>query len=59
MLKNWDHWGSKIISNGYFHEDHLQWIINPKFQLSIISSWRVIADFKVYQIQAKILQTNI
>ena len=35
----------KIISTEYFHEDHLEGIINPKFQLSIISSWRDTADF--------------
>ena len=28
----------KVISSGYFHEDHLKGITNPKFQLSIISS---------------------
>ena len=36
----------KIISNGYFYEDHLEGIINPKFQLSIISGWRDIAGLK-------------
>ena len=50
-----DHGSSKIISSGYFHKDHLKGIINPKFQLSIISSWRDIADFKMYKKQTKIL----
>ena len=41
----------KIILSGYFHEDHLEGIINPKFQLSIISGWRDIGDFKLHKIQ--------
>ena len=49
----------KIISNGYFHGDHLEGIINPKFQLSIICSCRDIADFNMLKIQTKILQTRI
>ena len=49
----------KIISNGYFHENHLEGIINPKFQLFIISSWRDIADFKMPKIETKILQIRI
>ena len=49
----------KINSNGYFHEDHLEGVINPKCQLSIISGWRDIADFKMCKIQTKILQTRI
>ena len=32
----------KINSNGYFHEGHLEGIINPKCQLSIVSGWREI-----------------
>ena len=59
MLRKWDHGVLKIISSGYFHEDHLKGIIYPKFQLSIISSWRDIADFKIHKIQTKILQTRI
>ena len=40
----------KVISSGYFHEDHLKGITNPKFQLSIISiNWRDIADFKMHK----------
>ena len=46
----------KIISDEYFHENHLEGIINPKFQLFIISSWRVIADFKMRKIETKILK---
>ena len=49
----------KIISNGYFHENHLEGIINPKFQLFIISGWRDIADFKMPKIETKILQIRI
>ena len=49
----------KIISNGYFHGDHLEGIINPKFQLSIICSCRDIADFNMLKIQTKIFQTRI
>ena len=49
----------KIISNGYFNENHLEGIINPKFQLFIISSWRDIADFKMTKIETKILQIRI
>ena len=49
----------KIISSGYFHKDHLQGIINPKFQLSSISGWRDIADFKMQKKQTKIFQTRI
>ena len=59
MLRKWDHGVLKNISSGYFHEDHLKGIIYPKFQLSIISSWRDIADFKIHKIQTKILQTRI
>ena len=49
----------KIISNGYVHEDDLEGIINPKCQLSIISGWRDIANFKMCKIQTKILQNRI
>ena len=42
-----------------FHEDHLEGIINPKFQLSMISGWKDIADFKTDKIQANILQIRI
>lgn len=59
MLRKWDHGVLKVISKGYFHEDHLQGIINPQFQLSIICSWGYIADFKMHKIQTKILQTRI
>ena len=31
MLRKWDHGVLKVISKGYFHEDHLQGIINPQF----------------------------
>ena len=58
MLRKWNHGGPKIISSGYFHEDHLEGIINPKLQLSIIRGWRDIADFKLHKIQTKILQTR-
>ena len=51
--------GLKIISNWYFHEDHLQGIINPKCQLSIISGWRDVANFKMCLIHTKILQIRI
>ena len=47
----------KINWNRYFHEDHLEGIINPKIQLS--SGWRDIADFEMYRIQTKTLQTRI
>ena len=51
MPRMWDHGPKnqvlKIISNGYFHEDHLEVVINPKFRLPIISGWRDIADFKM------------
>ena len=43
----------------YLHEDHREEIINPKFQLSIISGWCHIADFKIQKIQTKILQILI
>ena len=46
----------KIIANGYFHENHLEGIINPKFQHFTISGWRNIADFKMPKIETKILQ---
>ena len=46
----------KIISDEYFYENHLERIINPKFQLFIISSWRDIADFKMRKIETKILK---
>ena len=49
----------KIISNGYFHEDHLESIVDPTFQLSIIRCWRDIADFELHKMQTKILQTRI
>ena len=59
MLRKWDKRVLKIISNEYFHKDHLEEIINPKFQLSIISSWSDIADFKMHNIQMKLLQIRI
>ena len=63
MPRMWDHGPKnqvlKIISNGYFHEDHLEVIVNPKFRLPIISGWRDIADFKMYKIKINILQTRI
>ena len=49
----------KIISSGYFHENHLEGIINPKFQLFIISGWRNIAGFKMRKIEINISQTRI
>ena len=49
----------KIISNGYFHENHVEGIINPKFELFIISNRRDIADFKMRKIETKILQIRI
>ena len=48
-----------IISNGYFHENHLEGVINPRFQLFIISSWRDIADFKMCKIETKVLLNRI
>ena len=49
----------KIISNGYFHENHLEGIINPKFQRFIINGWRDIADFRMCKIESKTLQIKI
>ena len=49
----------KIISNGCFNENHLEGIINPKFQLFVISGWRDITDFKMTKIETKILQIRI
>ena len=49
----------KIISNGYFHENHLEGIRNLKFQLFIISSWRDVPDFKMYEIETNILHIRI
>ena len=49
MLTKLDHGGTK---NNVF-------IINPKFQLSIISGCRNIADFKMCKITTKTLQTRI
>ena len=49
----------KIISKGYFLENHLEGIINPKFQLFIISGWRDVADFEMHKIETKILQIRI
>ena len=49
----------KIISSRYFHENHFEGIINPKFQLFIISGWRNIADFKMRKKEINISQTRI
>ena len=59
MLRKWDHGGPKNHSNGCFHENHLEQIINPKFQLSIINGGRDIVDFKMTKIETKILQIRI
>ena len=39
MLRKWDMEVLKIISNGYFHEDYLEEIINLKFQLSTTNGY--------------------
>ena len=40
----------KIIKKQYFLEDNLEWIVNPKFQLSDISGCRDIANSTMHQI---------
>ena len=57
--KMWDHEGSRNIKKQYFLEDNLEWIVNPKFQLSSIIGCRDIANSKTHKIQTKNLQTRI
>ena len=49
----------EIINKLYFLEDNLEWIVNPKFQLSSIIGCRDIANSRTHKIQTKHLQTRI
>ena len=49
----------EIIRKQYFLRDNLEWIENPKFQLSNKSGCRDIANSKTHKILTKNLQTRI